>query len=577
MAQFSIAARVKRVVRPRGLRIHRGAAGQSERGDLAVIIAVLAAVLLVLIPLAAYAASTNFLPLSQGNQDYQAALAAAESGVANFVNQVNTNPNTSPALKTTTWIQVAGAPKEYYYYTATFDSRNSTYYVTSTGISLHGKQTYTRTVQETIIPSSYNTFELFYNTFQQSPSMQSLTNCSSPCVWNINNLPPGQTSAGTFYSGGNYYSNTVPKAPSGVTLESGGQADGVESFCSPNAWYKTTGTGGCGNTASPIKVIPPITFPQSTTVLKALSTAAQSGGCYYQGLTMITMETASSSSASVPTYAVYSPGTTNASPACGGSGVQSWPGAVTVLNATDFTQGVVYVDNFTNSQNATYSAAQCPVYVSPNIPPYLYGGNPCVGNLLIGGTAGSQVTLGAANDVILVNNLVYADCSATSIGPSTNPDITGLAAGADLAVAGDAWGTLPLLAGSTSSNFSTSSCYSVVASGQVSSVGQSDAFVMGSLFALGGSVIPLFDSSGCGGTAFPQIDFYGNIVAGSAGLNGIPSSSYGCTGAHFHNSLEYDNRFLSLIPPNFPFQLATFSGAATWKEVANPSGLPALP
>lgn len=573
MGQFSSTTRFTRTLRRNSLQKQRIIAVKRERGDLAVIIAVLAAVLLVLIPLAAYAASVNLLPLSRGNQDYQAALAAAESGVANFVNEINTNSTTSPALATTNWIQVVGAPKEYYYYSASYDSRNSTYYITSSGISLHGQQTYTRTVKETITPASYNTFELYYNTFQQATAMQAFTNCTTDCTWNINNLPPGQTSPGTFYSEGNYYSNSLPKPPPGVILETGGQYDGVTTFCSTSAWYKYTGNSGAcqtgsglSTTSTPIREVPPISFPGTTAYSSQLQdlASANGGGCYYQGPTMITMNTPPQATA--PSFDVYSPGTPNTAPNynnCGGDAMHSLPGA-TVTNFAG-SNGVIYVDQI--------PAGSTCATVDSSIPTYLYGSNPCNGDLLISGTTGSQITVGAAQDVTLVNNLVYADCSGTSIG---NNDIIGLAAGADLGVAVDAWGSLPLLGNSTPSTFSTSSCLPVVAANSPSAVGTNDALAMGAFFALGGSVIPI-QPPGCATPAFSKIDFYGNIVAGYAGLNGFPTSSYGCGGAHFTNALSYDNRFLSLIPPNFPFQPGTFSGAATWKEVSNPSGLPALP
>ena len=557
-----------------------------ERGDLAVTIAVIAAVLLVLIPLVTYAASTNLLPLTRGNQDYQDALAAAESGIAKFVNEVNTNPSSPPSvLSTSNWVNVTGAPAEYYYYTATFHGRTNTYSITSSGISLHGKQTYTRTVQETITPASFTDYELYYNNTQLSNTMASVTGCdttTTPCVWTVNNLPPGQTTPGTFYTNGNYYVNqgsSFSGAPSGVRLETGGETLGTatwQQFCPYSGWFKFTGTGtgncgpgsGNGTTAiaynsSPISLVTPVVWPSSL----GIKGDAASGGCTYLGPTQITLN--SSAGSQYPSFLVYSPYTPQSS-TCNPNG--SSPGTVTTGPGGSFPgfNGTVYVDHFGNT-----ASAKCTL---PSIPSYLYNypsytdvtttsTNPdtCAGTLLVNGSVSGQITLAAEGDVIVDGNLMYADCNLSNLGN----DVTGLVAGQDLGVAVNAWnslgnpGNLPYASNGTCTN----------ATGQVATT---DGVIMAALFALNGSLIPIASST-CTSAGFSKLVLYGNIAAGYAGLNGFPSNSFTCVKSRFTNALTYDNRLSQLIPPYFPFPVATFSAAATWKEILNPTNLPPLP
>lgn len=556
----------------------------TERGDLAVTIAVIAAVLLVLIPLVTYAASTNLLPLTRGNQDYQAALAAAESGIANFVNEVNTNTASPPStLSTSNWVQVTGAPAEYYYYSASFNGRNNTYNIISTGISLRGKQTYTRTVQETITPASFTDYELYYNSAQLSNTMASLTGCNpntQPCVWTLNNLPPGQSTPGTFYTAGNYYLNqggSFSGAPSGVRLETGGQNTGSaawQQFCKDSGYWKFTGSGSAGScgsgsspigpTSNPISLVPQVTWP--TTL--SLQSNATAGGCYYEGPTEITMDTAAG--AGYPSFYVYSPYTPDTVPnyaTCGGSSMANPGGTkVTITSASAF-NGTVYVDNYppNGTIGTSCTLGTVPAYLY-SYPTYTSASNEtCAGTLLVNGTTGGQITLGAAADVIVDGNLMYADCSSPNLGN----DVIGLVAGQDLGVAVNAWdsitnpGPLPYAPNNTCTNVT----------GQVATT---TGVIMGSLFALNGSLIPI-DSSTCSNAGFSNLVLYGNIAAGYAGLNGFPSNSYTCVKAKFNNALTYDSRLANLIPPYFPFPVASFSAAATWKEISNPAGLPPLP
>ena len=559
----------------------------NERGDLAVTIAVIAAVLLVLIPLVTYAASTNLLPLTRGNQDYQDALAAAESGIANFVNEINTNPSSPPTvLSTSNWVNVTGSPAEYYYYTATFDGRNNTYSITSSGISLHGKQTYTRTVQETITPASFTDYELYYNSTQLSNTMASLTGCNpltTPCTWTLNNLPPGQTTPGTFYTNGNYYvtqGSSFTGAPSGVRLETGGQtplnAQLWQQFCTDSGWFKFTGTstGNCGGgstpinyNSSPISLVPQVTWP--TTL--SLQTDAANGGCTYYGPTEITMDTPAGSG--YPSYMVYSP-YTPPSPECNPYGsnnpTSALPGPVnTNPNSGNFPSfnGTVYVGQVANSTSCTLGSVPQYLYNFPSYtdPTSSTSTDTCAGTLLVNGTTGGQITLGAEGDVIVDGNLMYADCSLPNLGN----DVTGLVAGQDLGVAVNAWDSL---ANPNSVPYaSNSTCTNVT--GQVATTA---GVIMASLFALNGSLIPIASST-CTNAGFSQLVLYGNIAAGDAGLNGFPSTSYTCVKAKFSNALIYDNRLAKIIPPYFPFPVASFSAAATWEEIANPATLPALP
>lgn len=553
-----------------------------DAGDLAVTIAVIAVLLLALIPLVTYSATTNLLPLTRGNQDYQSALAAAESGVSNFINVVNQNTSTPPSsLSTASWVRVTGSANEYYYYTSTYQLSNDTFKIQSTGIALHGAQTQTRTIRETITPVSFTSFELYYSSMQIAPGLASQVT-GSPSYWTLNNLPPGNTSPGTFYTNGNYFLNQKTSflhPPSGVTLETGGQptpppGQPSSPFCTNSGWFNLNnsqcgaGTTPITSTSSPIKLVPPVSFP-TTLNTKALISAAQSFGCYYVGPTEITFATPPNSTQ--PTFYVYSPetplsptatGATNYN-VCGGGALDNYPGGAAISGspgafASAFTSGLIYVDQA--------SSSQCTNAISSDIPTYYYNNNPCDGTAIVNGTTGGQINVTAADAVVVDGDLVYADCTGSAVG---NNDVTGLAATSNIEIPTDTWQVPPPLSGGNYPR--PNACSSVT--GTLPTTG---AIVMGALFALNGSVIPISNSN-CSKTLFSQIEFYGSIATLNAGLNGFPTSTYQCTNAHFNNSLTYDNRLATLIPPNFPFPVADFTGGRSERETTVPPGLPALP
>ncbi len=605
-----MARTTKHTLSSKGIRViprhSKSAMRDPEKGDVAVTIAVIAVLLLVLIPLVTYAASTNLLPLTRGNQDYQNALAAAESGIAVFINEINTDPTSPPTLSTSSWEQVTGSQTEYYYYTATFNNRNNSYNIVSSGISLRGKQTYTRTVQETITPASYTSYELYYDSSLLSGTMAALTGCdptTGPCYWTLNNLPPGQSTPGTFYTGGDYFLNqggSFNGAPSGVRLETGGKATtyytgtapnqvpNTVPFCTNSGWYKfqNSGSGACGPgtssigpTSSPISLVPQVSWPPAVNLAsdalgtETPATTPSAAGCYYVGPTQITM--APPTSPGNPAFYVYSPYSTLTNVQnysnydnCGGSAVTSSPGVLVNTSPGTF-NGAVYVGQAPSLPlGCTLGTVPAYLYNYPtysDAPPAGSPSNSCAGTLLINGTSGGQITLGAQGDVIVDGNLMYADCSSPNLGN----DVTGLVAGQDLGVAVTAWNGVTNAGKQPYS--SNSLCTNVTGN-----VATTAGVIMGALFALNGSLIPI-ETSTCTNGGFSKLVLYGNIAAGSAGLNGFPSNSYTCVKASFNNALTYDQRLAQLAPPEFPFPVATFSSSATWKEISNPATLPALP
>src|SRR5256714_7205724 len=92
--------------------------GSHDEAGLAMIIAISVVMLMTLIPLTIYTQAVQQLPLARRDQDHEAALAAAEAGVDDYLNHLNQNQNywvynagNAPPdgnLAFTSWVAVPG-------------------------------------------------------------------------------------------------------------------------------------------------------------------------------------------------------------------------------------------------------------------------------------------------------------------------------------------------------------------------------------------------------------------------------------------------------------------------------------
>lgn len=518
----------------------------SDSGDLAVAIALIAVLLLALIPIVTYANSSNLLPLARGNQDYQSALTAAESGVSDYLNQLNQNSSTPPLNPALTgWVQVPGSTNEYFHYSTTYSSSGKAIVLTSTGVTIHGAQTKTRTIQETISPNTFANFELYYNSMAMLPSLANAIS-GNPQYYVLNNVPaPSWAPPGTMYTNGNYYLHQANSFKN--TLETGATIAGT---CASG--YIDSNSGSCGTPSSnPVVESSPVIMPSSfgSTSLPPSPTnligQAYTNGCYYEGPTRIVITNAPGATPTTPTptIQVYSPETPPTIPnyaTCGGASLSSIAGASVTINS-----GTIYVANATTCQSPSDVIINTVSYACTD------------GTAVVQGVTGGALTIGADNNIVIDGNLLYADCA------STNQDVLGLVATNSVEMANTTWTATP-----------AESC----ASQLPKQVTANDAVVMASIFAMNGSfTLQVPNCTGAGGTSYDQILLYGNIVANYAGINGFPSSSTNCIGAHSQRALIYDTRLKSASSPFFPLPVASPNAPTSWAEITNPSGLPALP
>src|SRR5256885_4959414 len=83
-------------------RFCRRPGGMPDQSGLAMILAITVVMLMTLIPLTIFLQAVQQLPLARRDQDHEAALAAAEAGVDDYLNHLNQNQNY--------WVYNAGAP-----------------------------------------------------------------------------------------------------------------------------------------------------------------------------------------------------------------------------------------------------------------------------------------------------------------------------------------------------------------------------------------------------------------------------------------------------------------------------------
>lgn len=562
-----------------------------ERGDLAIIVAILAVLLLSAIPLATYAATVNQLPLTRGSQDYQSALGAAESGVTDYLNRMNqialnqagnywkysaTNlpPDGNSAF--TGWVAVPGSTNEYFHYTPDASNTASTgiVYLTSTGIALHGAQTQTRTVKVALRTNGFLDYLLMTDTMMIDPALApdmlpnppftSSATASTECAykfsqpndnassttdsdsdsnsqdryktgpeWNqcyelTNYYVGGQTFNGPVMTNDMYYLSGNPKF--NARVYSGSLTKSVHS--SHPYWIDPLNDYfDAGYSDSPIFAHSgdPSYQPALNlpTTNGSLADAAQVGGCYYYGPTSIDFLGSS--------MKVYSPETTSSSTntGCIGSGNLSLPA-----------NGVIYVNSLPSGQS-------CPVNTQITV-----GGNSfnCnQGEVAVQGTITGGITVGSVDNVIIDGNLEYTNCEKSS-----SNDILGLVAQNYVEI---------------SSSFATDNITADSCNIATSSQG-TNPVIMAAILTLNHSfmVQDFWNSSkGVLGTIYLE----GSLAGKYADIEGMFGSSGLIAG--YQTTYTYDPRLAYLTPPFFLSPVNSAWKTISSVETVNPGGLPAIP
>jgi hypothetical protein len=197
----------------------------------------------------------------------------------------------------------------------------------------------------------------------------------------------------------------------------------VNGGCSANVTYLTP---------SKNLIINP--YPQSPpTNINALTNPSQLQGCYYVGPTTITFTSTGGYNVSSPdTPWQASNGTTNTTydgDSLANNKSQCLPSTTgsTSGQVSGPANGVIYVDALSSTTTCTTSNYKNlpanPLLSAYNGEPFNYDGEGstpnCNGDAIVSGTESGGLTLAAQNDIVIDNNLTYADCPTLTTSDQT--------------------------------------------------------------------------------------------------------------------------------------------------------------
>jgi hypothetical protein len=570
----------------RFVRIRRWLPLSSDRGD-AVILVVLAVMLMTLIPISLFTTSLAQLPVAQGNQDYQRALAAAEAGVADYINRLNQSSlsqssnywqynanNLPPGGNTafTGWQPVQGTTGEYFHYSvdASVAQSQGTVYLTSTGLSAHGTGSVYRTVKVGLRTLGFLDYLLLTNTMMISPYFAPYTvrnhggqpmsaaiaqkycayqwdqpNPYSPtgygpdlsttgpdghyyqygyCSQLINYYVTGQVFNGDVFTNDIYYLNGTPNF-NGHAYSASSRTSGAATH---PYWTDPICGGYCGGDA------PQATYsgdPSYHSPLAfpsqntALQQAAKTGGCLYEGPTYIQISgtTMKVTSPETPTSGFTNPG-------CLGSGTLNLPA-----------NGVIYVENLPSGTSCSGNV----VLENENLP--------CAqGDALLQGTLTGQLTVGADNNEYIVGNLLYTGCAAVG-----STDALGLVSNNFVYISAH-FGT---------TNTTTDVCTSHALNNPViyaAVLTLNQSFAVENFFNTGQKNL---------GTIY----FTGSMAGQYADIEGTFDANTGQLTNGYLTNYTYDTRLQYLTPPYYLSPVASQWKTITFAEITDPSGLPTAP
>jgi Tfp pilus assembly protein PilX len=408
--------------------------GSRDEAGVAMIVAIIVVMLLTLIPLTVYLQAQQQLPLSRHQQDHQAALAAAEAGVDDYLNRLAQNsnywvynagnlpPDGNQAF--TQWTDVPGPSnnnEEFRYAPDTTKTATTgIVYLTSTGRSRNVMRTVKVGVrrQGFLDYLWFTDYELVdpslsghpsrcikhaweYNTATGSYGPDTGTCPNNNIVWWTSSatlIGPVHSNDGFYVCGSpdftnanidTYYnsptSNNVPNS-----LQFGGPGDVVDRPSCPATPQVV------GNQPNPGTKLD---FPPKNDALKLLADKSVGGaGCLYTGPTTIVLN-------SNGTMNVTSPATKTT------SGTLNTPGCTPGNGKPLPANGVIYVQNIPTSGP---DASSC-------------SGTGCYGDVNLRGTLRGQLTIAAQNDIVISEDVRYNTWPGGT-------DVLGLIADNDIAV-----------------------------------------------------------------------------------------------------------------------------------------------
>ena len=400
----------------------------SDESGIALISAIIVGSIMMMLVAALGRYSLSALNLSRHDQDWNAALAAAESGIDHYLFRLNqdenywqysaANPPPDGNAAFTTWVPVPGNANDgKFRYDIDVSTRpvDGTIKVTSTG----KVQSTTRTVHSTLRKrgfldylyfSEYETKDpVLYNTASPDFDAYSATVAADLCAHHYYDVPPRDSNCGDIQ----FASADVIKGPlhsnDAILMSGSPQFQGTVS----TSWNPQSGNRYRG-TATPVfsragdpALEAAISMPPSNTSVKVQADAALGGtGCLYTGPTSITLTSNGKMNVTSP-YTLSSNCAT-------GTGV-SLPA-----------NGVVYVQGVPASPSNPNYRATCSVGSGNPLGYPITGditsGYGCFdGDVFLSGTLKGSLTIASADNIVVVGNTTYE-------GGTAGTDLLGLLA-----------------------------------------------------------------------------------------------------------------------------------------------------
>jgi hypothetical protein len=527
--------------------------------------------------------------LSRRDQNWNASLSAAEAGIDDFVFRLNENSNyflynatNQPPDGNKAFTQYVSVPGgntvSQFRYTTDVSriSADGTILITSTGKVGTTKRSVQATLRrrtfidylyytdyETLDPALY-TGPLFTGDSTYTPA-QATTNCTryayaatpraSGCT-EINFITADQVN-GPLHTNDSFLVCGQPRF-NGNTSTSWNKSSQpryrTNSSCSGN-------NPVFANPGDP-KYLPNLAMPPSNNAIKA-ETAAGKGGCIFTGPTSITLNNAG-------TMTVSSPFSKQTNGGCVVNGTGSLP-----------TNGVIYVQSVPSVTSDPNYTNGCP-YSNPAHPlPGLIVTNDANvfgcrdGDVFVQGTLKGQLTIAAANNVLITNNITYN-------GGTTGTSLLGLVANNFVYVRhpvqlqtttyNPAQTSQPASCGSSfdrtdyiqnSSNRYVQRICSKNLTGS-----QSSPTINAAILAVNHSfTVPYWQR----GSSLGTLSVTGAIAQRFRGPVGTNSGGSVITG--YAKNYVYDQRLRYLSPPKFLDPIASAWGVAVWREIRVPDGL----
>jgi hypothetical protein len=392
----------------------------------AMITVMLIVVVLTIMMVAALDYAIQGEPLSRRDQDWNAALAAAQAGVDDYLYRLQqddeyvqysaTNPPTPANVAFTGWHDIPGpANQGQFHYSATYLASQGIVQVVSTG-RVRGVQ---RTIRANMRRRGF--LDYLYMTDYESLDPQSgyysdpataAAQCArywwagrptNPCV--RISFVTGDTINGPLHTNDTISVNGSPRFNGKATTAYSGA---MSCPASPTYTWRWHGLSGCGDRpefqSGDPETVPIVALPTTNTAIKAeTDRSAGKTGCLYNGPTRIVLN-------ATGTMTVTSPFTT--SPA-----YASCVGPNVALPAN----GVIYVQNVPSTQVATCTGGQNRLGY-PISPDDLTDYGCRDGDVFLSGTLRGRLTIAAENNIVIVANTTYQ-----TSGPASN-DMLGLVA-----------------------------------------------------------------------------------------------------------------------------------------------------